>query len=338
LFQESFGFLKHYQPYRFTKRVIETQYKTQRSLTRNIYSRRHWAIPVLAALAVVTPGIATAQSAAPAAASTLSANDAFAKGFDAYKRNDFQHALVWLRQAADQGHAGAQGMLGVMYEEGEGVKRDYPQAVMWFRKSADQGVAAAQADLGMMYAYGLGVPRDISEAIEWEQKAAAQGYADAQRNLQLFQLIARGPSDDEIIQAVKVYLKNEALESIRAEYDGVETLSTNPLSVFQPKSKIATSISLACSLNAPNDRPACLEKMKRETLAERDEKVRDLQNTDLTAKFIYSVRDKKDYEGNYITFVDIRKHGTDKTFQWKLLLQFEKGVWVIAEKTEQQTR
>jgi hypothetical protein len=110
------------------------------------------------------------------------------------------------------------------------------------------------------------------------------------------------------------------------------------MDVFQRKSAIATSISLACSLNAPNQRPACLEKMKAEALAERNEKIRKAENSDVASQFIYSVRGVTDYEGNYVTFVDLRLRGSDRTFQWKLALQFVEGGWVIAEKTEQEIK
>ena len=43
---------------------------------------------------------------------------------------------------ADQGDAGAQVNLGVMYDHGKGVPQDYAQAAAWYRKAADQGDAS----------------------------------------------------------------------------------------------------------------------------------------------------------------------------------------------------
>jgi hypothetical protein len=166
--------------------------------------------------------------------------------------------LIWFRQAADQGNAAAQFSLGAAYRDGEGVKRDDQLAVAWLQKAANQGLAMAQDSLGLMYADGKGVPRDLGKAIEWSQKAAAQGYPNAQTHVQYFQQFTRGPSDDEIIQAVKDRVDHDALDIVTAEYAGVETLSGDPLSLFQIKSKIAATISLTCSLNGPNARPACL--------------------------------------------------------------------------------
>ncbi len=48
-------------------------------------------------------------------------------------------ALKWYRMAAEQGHAGAQNNLGVMYDKGDGVTQDYVQAHIWYNLAAAQG-------------------------------------------------------------------------------------------------------------------------------------------------------------------------------------------------------
>jgi TPR repeat protein len=64
-------------------------------------------------------------------------------GEDAYDRQDYQTALKVWQPLADQGIAGAQNNIGLLYENGEGVTRDYAEAMKWFLKAADQGEAAA---------------------------------------------------------------------------------------------------------------------------------------------------------------------------------------------------
>jgi tetratricopeptide (TPR) repeat protein len=66
------------------------------------------------------------------------------------KANNFEAAVAQYRKAADQGYAGAQHNLGMMYAKGQGVPRDYAQALSWFRKAADQGHAGAQNNLGFV--------------------------------------------------------------------------------------------------------------------------------------------------------------------------------------------
>src|SRR5262249_372208 len=101
----------------------------------------------------------------------------------AYSKGDYATALGLLHPLADQGQAGAQVILGVMYANGQGVPQNQVEAMKWYRLAADQGEAGAQTALGVVYANGLGVPKDSAMAVEWFRKAADQGNANAQNNL-----------------------------------------------------------------------------------------------------------------------------------------------------------
>ena len=68
-----------------------------------------------------------------------------------------------------------------MYRQGQGVSRDYDKAVKWFRNAANQGFAYAQFNLGLMYANGNGVPQEIVQAYVWFSLAAAQGHEYAKQ-------------------------------------------------------------------------------------------------------------------------------------------------------------
>ena len=79
---------------------------------------------------------------------------------------DHAAKLKWWRNAAEQGYAKAQCILGVWYETGgSGVPHDYGEAVKWYRKAAEQGDADAQSYLGCCYHDGHGVPQDYAEAV-----------------------------------------------------------------------------------------------------------------------------------------------------------------------------
>jgi hypothetical protein len=69
-----------------------------------------------------------------------------------------------------------------MYESGQGVPQDYAEAVRWYRLAAEQGHARAQGNLGVMYDNGQGVPQDIVLAHMWFNIASANGDEDATRN------------------------------------------------------------------------------------------------------------------------------------------------------------
>jgi TPR repeat protein len=52
--------------------------------------------------------------------------------------------VSWYRKAAEQGHAGAQNNLGVMYENGLGVTQDHSQALSLYKKGSELGDANAK--------------------------------------------------------------------------------------------------------------------------------------------------------------------------------------------------
>jgi TPR repeat protein len=91
----------------------------------------------------------------------------------------YAEAVKWYRLAAAQGNAPAQGNLGHMYANGQGVPLDYAEALKWYRLAAEQGDASGQYNLGAMYG-GDCVPRDYAEALKWYRLAADQGHADSQ--------------------------------------------------------------------------------------------------------------------------------------------------------------
>ncbi len=62
---------------------------------------------------------------------------------------DYATALKEWRPLAEQGDAGAQNILGLMYATGEGVPQDNNEAVRWYRLAAEQGDDRAQYILGM---------------------------------------------------------------------------------------------------------------------------------------------------------------------------------------------
>ncbi len=118
------------------------------------------------------------------------------------ERMRMKDEISQLRMSAEQGDAEAQNLLGVCYENGQGVEQDYEEAARWYRKSAEQGFAMAQANLGGCYYFGNGVEQDYREAVKWFRKAAEQGVALAQRWLGNCYLNGAGVEQDKA-EAVK---------------------------------------------------------------------------------------------------------------------------------------
>ena len=143
------------------------------------------------------PAFQSVLAAAFLAMASVAVADPFKDGQAAYDRHDYATALQDWQPLADQGLAAAQGGLGLMYANGEGVPKDYAEAVKWFRSTADHGDARAQFDLGVSYANGQGVPKDYAEAVKWFRSAADQGDANGQFSLGVMFSNGQGvPKDD----------------------------------------------------------------------------------------------------------------------------------------------
>lgn len=95
-------------------------------------------------------------------------------GSAAYERGDYATALRLLRAPAEAGNADAQLLLGIMYQDGEGVPKDAALAAQWIRKAAEQANATAEFALGVMYHQAMGVPKDDAAAVRWLEKAAKE--------------------------------------------------------------------------------------------------------------------------------------------------------------------
>lgn len=111
-------------------------------------------------------------------------------------RQDDRAAVRWYRKAAELGHAPAMLSLGVLHNDGRGVSHDAGEAARLFQNAAEQGNAIAMFKLGDMYEAGRGVPQDDREAAQMYRQAAEQGHADAMSVLGLMYAKGRGVLQD----------------------------------------------------------------------------------------------------------------------------------------------
>ena len=120
----------------------------------------------------------------------------FADNFDdamqAASVGDYKKAYQLFLVEAEQGSAGAQTNIGLMYADGLGVLQSDKEAVKWYRMAAEQGERRAQYYLGNMLAEGLGVPQDYKDAAKSYYLAAMQGHVRAQYKLGLMYLKGQG--------------------------------------------------------------------------------------------------------------------------------------------------
>jgi TPR repeat protein len=107
-------------------------------------------------------------------------------------------SVKWYTKAAEEGHAGAQNNLGLMYTFGNGVAKDEGEAAKWFAKSAEQDNPSAWVSMGRIYEYGEGLAQDDVKAVYWHLKAAEHGEVYAQRHLAKHYHEGKGVAQDDV--------------------------------------------------------------------------------------------------------------------------------------------
>jgi len=86
----------------------------------------------------------------------------------------------WLKSSSGHGYSNASYLLSLVYLEGRVVQKSESESLKWLKLAAMQGHAKAQGDLGDYYAFGiLGVEEDPAEAYIWACLSEANGYREA---------------------------------------------------------------------------------------------------------------------------------------------------------------
>lgn len=104
-------------------------------------------------------------------------------GMSFYQQKDYAKAVSWFMKSAAANYAPAQAILGVCYQEGEGVNKDYGIARDYYEKAAKKNNAKAINGLGRLYEHGLGVEKNMKKAIKYFERAARLGYGAGYYNL-----------------------------------------------------------------------------------------------------------------------------------------------------------
>ena len=91
--------------------------------------------------------------------------------------------------------------IGFLFHKGLGVTQDDAQAATWFVQAAEQGQAEAQLLLGTLFFFGKGVPQSYVSAFAWWDIAETCGQSDASecRDVALEHL-----TPDETAQSFKI--------------------------------------------------------------------------------------------------------------------------------------
>ena len=117
-------------------------------------------------------------------------------------------SLKELQTAAKRGDASAMCELGMMYQEGNGVRQDDDESYKWLKKSALLGNNEGQFEIGKCYHLGIGVGVNYAEAKKWYEKSANQGNMKAQCHLGLMDYNGTGVQKD--YSKAKMWLEKSA--------------------------------------------------------------------------------------------------------------------------------
>ena len=141
----------------------------------------------------------------------------------------YKEAVRWFQIAADRGNATGQFYIGMMYENGRGVKRNYDEAMRSYRDAANQGYVTAFMAIGSMYIHARGRMQDYHEGLKWYKAAADRGYAPADYAIGYYYENGQGvPQDDA--EALSWYQRAAKLDYASAK-DKVGSFYENGKSV-----------------------------------------------------------------------------------------------------------
>ena len=105
-------------------------------------------------------------------------------------------AFDWFSAAASRGNVRAMHNLAIAYLNGSGVLQDAKAAAAWFEKAASAGYRDSAFDLGVLYERGEGVAQNSQNALKWYDQAASFGDPEAMQRAtylrsQLWQMAKR---------------------------------------------------------------------------------------------------------------------------------------------------
>lgn len=92
--------------------------------------------------------------------------------------DESQKDLATLQSECDSDNFESCADLGLLYDEGKGVKKDYAKAMELYQKACDNGNALGCRKMGKLYEDGSGVKKDLNKAVESYEKACEGSSAE----------------------------------------------------------------------------------------------------------------------------------------------------------------
>ncbi|MDG5469184.1 tetratricopeptide repeat protein [Deltaproteobacteria bacterium IMCC39524] len=110
-------------------------------------------------------------------------SDGYVKAEKAFNAGDYQTAIQFWSEEAENGEVSAMEILGSLYAYGKSDIQDYARAAKWLKMAAKKGSANSQYSLGKLYYAGLGVEKSFVHSYAWWLVSSAEGNTGAKKML-----------------------------------------------------------------------------------------------------------------------------------------------------------
>ncbi len=102
----------------------------------------------------------------------------FDAAYAAYESGKYPAAYEGFVNLAQHRHVKAQYLLGLLYLNGQGVKKSVDRGLGWLMQAAENGSYLAATELGQIYVTGRGVGMNAVEAAKWIELSTALATAE----------------------------------------------------------------------------------------------------------------------------------------------------------------
>lgn len=102
----------------------------------------------------------------------------FETSYAAYESGDYPVAYEGFSKLAQDRHVKAQYLLGLLYLNGQGVRKSADRGLGWLKQAAENGSYLAAAELGQIYVTGQGGEMNADEAAKWIELSTALAMAE----------------------------------------------------------------------------------------------------------------------------------------------------------------
>lgn len=124
----------------------------------------------------------------------ISGYEEFNKGHIAIQNKQYQEAVRHLLLAAEKGHGGAMGNIGILYASGTGVEKSIEKGLEWMKKGAEHNDLHSMLNLGLHFAQNH--PQNFNESFKWLKKASDHNYAQAMGHLAMLYATGQGTTQN----------------------------------------------------------------------------------------------------------------------------------------------